>query len=142
MSQPWVYVGPTILNPFHLPPPPVPLGFPRAPALRALPHASDLCESSVLHMVIYMPQRYPLISSHTGLFPQSPKVCPLHLGLFCYLAYRFIVIIFLNSIYIYIYICINILYWCFSLWLTSLCIIGSSFVHLIRTDSNAFFFYS
>ena len=24
----------------------------------------------------------------------------------------------------------------FSFWLTSLCIIGSSFVHLIRTDSN------
>ena len=29
-----------------------------------------------------------------------------------------------------------ILYWCFSFWLTSLCIIGSSFIHLIRTDSN------
>ena len=37
------------------------------------------------------------------------------------------------------YICISILYWCFSLWLTSLCIIGSSFIHLIRTDSNVFF---
>ena len=32
-----------------------------------------------------------------------------------------------------------ILYWCFSFWLTSLCIIGSSFIHLIRTDSNVFF---
>ena len=40
---------------------------------------------------------------------------------------------------LYIYICINILYWCFSFWLTSLCIMGSSFIHLIRTDSNAFF---
>ena len=29
--------------------------------------------------------------------------------------------------------------WCFSFWLTSLCIIGSSFIHLIRTDSNVFF---
>src|SRR5574340_1366307 len=36
------------------------------------------------------------------------------------------------------YICISILYWCFSFWLTSLCIIGSSFIHLIRTDSNVF----
>ena len=36
-------------------------------------------------------------------------------------------------------ICVSILYWCFSFWLTSLCIIGSSFIHLIRTDSNAFF---
>ena len=32
-----------------------------------------------------------------------------------------------------------LLYWCFSFWLTSLCIIGSSFIHLIRTDSNVFF---
>ena len=31
------------------------------------------------------------------------------------------------------------LYWCFSFWLTSLCLIGSSFIHLIRTDSNVFF---
>ena len=36
-------------------------------------------------------------------------------------------------------ICVSILYWCFSFWLTSLCIIGSSFIHLIRTDSNVFF---
>ena len=37
------------------------------------------------------------------------------------------------------YICISILYWCFSFWLTSLCIIGSSFIQLIRADSNVFF---
>ena len=35
-------------------------------------------------------------------------------------------------IYVLIY-CI----WCFSFWLTSLCIIGSSFIHLIRMDSNS-----
>ena len=35
--------------------------------------------------------------------------------------------------------CVRILYRCFSFWLTSLCIIGSSFIHLIRTDSNVFF---
>ena len=28
----------------------------------------------------------------------------------------------------------------FSFWLTSLCIMGSNFIHLIRTDSNAFLF--
>ena len=39
----------------------------------------------------------------------------------------------------HIYICVSILYWHFSFWLTSLCIIGSSFIHLIRTDSNVFF---
>ena len=39
------------------------------------------------------------------------------------------------------YIYVSILFWCcFSFSLTSLCIIGSSFIHLIRTDSNAFIF--
>ena len=32
-----------------------------------------------------------------------------------------------------------LLYWRFPFWLTSLCIIGSSFIHLIRTYSNVFF---
>ena len=31
------------------------------------------------------------------------------------------------------------LYWCLSSWLTSLCIMGSSFIHLSRTDSSVFF---
>ena len=34
------------------------------------------------------------------------------------------------------HIYVSILYWCFSFWLTSLCIIGSSFIHLNRTDSS------
>ena len=33
----------------------------------------------------------------------------------------------------------DILYWCFSYRLTSLWIIGSSFIHLIRTDLNVLF---
>ena len=37
-------------------------------------------------------------------------------------------------------ICINIWYLCFFFWLTSLCIIGSRFIHLVRTDSNVFLF--
>ena len=31
-----------------------------------------------------------------------------------------------------------LVYWCFSFWLTSLCIIGSGFIHLTKTDSNIF----
>ena len=50
---------------------------------------------------------------------------------------KYILYIFL--IYHLSYICVSILYWCFSFWLTSLCIISSSFIHLIRTDSNVFF---
>ena len=38
-------------------------------------------------------------SSHPLPLPQSPKDCSIHLCLFCCLAYRVIVTIFLNSIY-------------------------------------------
>ena len=34
------------------------------------------------------------------------------------------------------------LYWCFTFWLTSLCIIGSSFIHLFRTDSSVYMYRS
>ena len=36
--------------------------------------------------------------------------------------------------------CVRIWYLSFFFWLTSLCIIDSRFIHLIRTDSNAFLF--
>jgi len=119
----------------HLPPHPILLGCPSTPALSALFHASNLDWLYISHMVIHMFQCYSLKSSHPCLLPQSPKVCSLYLCLFCCLAYRVIVTIFLNSIYM----CGNILYWCFSFWLTSLWLIGSRFIHLIRTDSNVFF---
>ena len=38
------------------------------------------------------------------------------------------------------YICINIWYLSFPLWLLLLCIIGSRFIHLIRPESNVFLF--
>ena len=47
---------------------------------------------------IYMFQCYSLKSSHPRLLPQSPKICSLHLCLFCCIACRIIVSIFLNSI--------------------------------------------
>ena len=117
-----------------LPPHSIPQSHPSAPALSTLSHASNLDWRSISLMVIHMFQCYSLKSSHPRLLPQSPKVCSLHLCLFCCLAYRIVITVFLIP-----YICVNILYWCFSFWLTSLCIIGSSFIHLIRTDSNAFF---
>ena len=118
-----------------LPPHPIPQGRPSAPALSALSHASNLDWRSVSHMVISVFQCNSLKSSHPRPLPQSPKACSLHLCLFCCLAYRVIVTIFLKP-----YICVSILYWCFYFWLTSLCIIGSSFIHLIRIDLNVFFF--
>ena len=63
------------------------------------PHASNLDWWSSSYMIIYMFQCYSPKSSHPCLLPQSPKVCSLHLCLFCCLAYRVIITIFLNSIY-------------------------------------------
>ena len=83
-----------------LPPHPIPQGHPSAPALSALSHASNLDWRSISHVVIYMFQCDSLKSSHPHLLPQSPK-SSLHLRLFCCLAYRVIVTIFLNSIYMY-----------------------------------------
>ena len=73
----------------------------RALALSVLLHASNFCWSSVLHMVIYMFQCYSLISSHPRLLPYRPKVFSLYLCLFCCLAYRVVIPIFLNSIYMH-----------------------------------------
>ena len=58
------------------------------------------------------------------------------MSLHCYSAHIFISTIFLDSTYIYI----SKWYLSFSFWVTSLCIIGSKFTHLIRTDSNSFLF--
>ena len=93
-----VHVFP-ILNPPHLPPHPIPLGHPRAPALSTLSHAPNLDGRYVSHMIIYMFQCYSLTSSHPRLLPQNPKDCSIHLCLFYCLSCRVIITIFLNSIY-------------------------------------------
>ena len=85
--------------PSHLPSHLIPHGHPSAPALSTLSHELNLDWWSISHMIIYMFQSYSLKSSHPHLLPQSPKVCSLHLCLFCCLAYGVIVTIFLNSIY-------------------------------------------
>ena len=88
--------------PSCLPPLPIPLGHPSAPAPSTLSHTSNLDWRSVSHVIMYMIQCCSLRSSHPCLL-QSPKDCSLHLCLFCCLAYRVIVTIFLNSIYMHQY---------------------------------------
>ena len=48
----------------------------------------------IIHVWCHSPKSYP-----PSTLPQSPKDCSIHLCLFCCLAYRVIVTIFLNSIY-------------------------------------------
>ena len=85
--------------PSHLPPHTIPLGHPSTPALSTLSHAMNLDCPSSLHMIICMFQCCSLKSSHPRPLPQSPKDCSIHLCLSCCLAYRVIITIFLNSIY-------------------------------------------
>ena len=86
-----------ILNPLPTSPPPHPSGLSQSNGF-ALLHVFNLHWSSILLRVIHMFQCYSLKSSHPHLLPHSPKVCSLHLCLFCYLTYRLIITDFLNSI--------------------------------------------
>ena len=69
----------------------------------------------------------PSPSESKRLFYISVSLLLSHIQGYCY---------HLSKVHIY---CVSILYWCFSFWLTSLCIIGSSFIYLNRTNSNVFF---
>ena len=89
--------------PSHLPPHPIRLGHPSAPAPIILYHASNLDWPFVSHMILYMFQCHSPKSSHPRPLPQSPKDCSIHLCLFCCLVYRVIIIIFLNSMYMRLY---------------------------------------
>ena len=76
--------------PSHLPPHTISLGHPSAPATSILYPASNLDWWFVSYLILYMFQCHSLKSSHHLPFP--------HLCLFCCLAYRVIITIFLNSI--------------------------------------------
>ena len=135
-SAPDIHVFPPhILNP-HSPLPPHPiLGCPRALALGALPHASNLDSSSVLHMATYMSHCYsqiippspsPVESKSLFFTSVSPLLPTLHVGL--------------SVLSFYIpYICVNIQYLSFFFWLTSLCNRLQVYPP-IETDSDTLFF--
>ena len=82
-----------------LPPCTIPLGRPSAPAPSIQYHALNLDWRLISYMILYMFQCHSPKSSHPLSLPQSPKDCSIHQCLFCCLAYRVIVTIFLNSIY-------------------------------------------
>ena len=84
-----------------LPPCTIPLGRPSAPAPSIQYHASNLDWRFVSYMILYMFHCHSPKSSHPLPLPKSPKDWSIHLCLFCCLAYRVIVTIFLNSIYMH-----------------------------------------
>ena len=98
-NPPRVYMSPNPKPPSHLPPHIISLDHPRAPAPSILYPVSNIDWRFVSYMIVYMFQCHPPKSSHPLPLPWSPKVCSIHLCLFCCLAYRVIIVIFLNSIY-------------------------------------------
>ena len=85
--------------PSLLPPYTIPLGRPSAPAPSIQYHASNRDWRFVSYMILYMLQCHSPKSSHPLPLSQSPKDCFIHLCLFCCLAYRVIITIFLNFVY-------------------------------------------
>ena len=99
----WIHHGCTWVpkheTPSHLPPHIISLDHPRAPAPSILYPASNIDWRFISYMIVYMFQCHSPKSSHPLPLPLSPKVRSTHLCLFCCLAYRVIIAIFLNSIY-------------------------------------------
>ena len=121
--------------PSHLPPHPLSLGCHRTSDLSSEHHTANSQWLSISHLVMYMLQWYSLNSSHL-LLSLCPQVCfyvcisfaglqihyQYHFSRFCVYALIYNIHFSLSH---------------FSLFsLTSLCIIGSSFIHLTRTDSR------
>ena len=84
--------------PSHLPPHPIPLGYPSAPApSTCLMHPT--WTGDLFHTWWYTCFDAVLSDHPTLAFSHRVQVCSIHLCLFSCLAYRVIVTIFLNSIY-------------------------------------------
>ena len=101
MNPPWVYMSSQTRTPHHhLPPHSISLDHPHAPAPSIL-YPVSIDWHFVSYMIVYMFQCHSPKSSHPLPLPQSPKVHSTHLCLFCCLACRVIITIFLNSIYMF-----------------------------------------
>ena len=113
-----------------LPPHTIPLSHPSAPAPSIQYRALNLDWRLVSYMVLYMFQCHSPKSSHPLPLPQSPKDCSIHQCLFCCIqGYCY----HLSKFHIYA------LVYCIGVFLSGLLHSGSSFIHLIRTNSSVFF---
>ena len=100
MNLPWVYMCSHPEPPSHLPPHPIPLGHPSAPAWApCLMHRTWTGDSFHIWYFTHFNAILPYHPART--LSQCPKDCSIHLCLFCCLTYRVIVTIFLNSIYMH-----------------------------------------
>ena len=80
--------------PSHLPPHIISLDHHHAPTPSILYPVLNIDWQFVSYLIVYMFQCHSPKSSHPLPLPQSPKVCSIHLCLFCCLTYRVIITIF------------------------------------------------
>ena len=110
----------------------------QSPCLSFLSHTENSHWLSILHMVMQVSLLlFPYISPSPSL-SLCLLVYSLRLFLHCCLVNKFFSTLSLDSISM----CVRIRYLSFTFWLTSLCIVGSRFIHFIRTDSNVLPFMS
>ena len=128
-----IHMSPPLWTPLPSPTPPRPSGLPQGTRLTSRGHTASSHLLSVFHVAMCM-LPHPLSSSRLLLPPLSPQLRSLYLRLHCCPANRFINTTFHTHVLIHS-IC---------LYLSGLLhtIIGSTFIHLIRTDLNTLFFYS
>ena len=134
MNQPWVYMYSPSLTPLPFPSPSHPSGSsqctsPEDPVSCIKPGLA-ICFIYNIHVLMPVSQIIPPLPSPTGskrLFYTSVSLLLSRIQGYHYHLSKFHIHVLVNC-------------WCFSFWLTSLCIIGSSF-YLIRTDSNVFLVY-
>ena len=96
-----VHVFPILNQPSHFLSRIMPLRHHSEPATSPLYPTLKLNWRFISFMILYMFQCHSPKSSHPRPLLQSPKDCSIHLCLFCYLSYKVIVTIFLNSIYMH-----------------------------------------
>ena len=132
MHPPWVYTCSPSWTPL---PPPSPYHHsgssqctrPKLPVSCIEPGLAIHFLYDIIHVLMPFSQIIPLSTTESKrLFYTSVSLLLSCIQGCCYHLSKF-------HIYALVY-CIGV-----SFWLTSLCIIGSSFMHLIRTDSNVFF---
>ena len=132
MSQPWVYMFSPSWSYLSPPSPSHPSGSSQCTSPE---HAASCIEPGLaiyftyenIHVSVLFSQIIPPLP-----FPTRVQKSVLYICVSFAVSHHY----HLSKFHIYVLIyCIGV----FFSWLTSLCIIGSSFIHLIRTDSNTFF---